>query len=700
MNWFLTQTPVLNTAGHVVDYAANWLLQSTILIAAGLTIARLLQTRGSAVQSAIHRTTLVSVLACPVATALLTFCGVSAGSVSVPRPWAHESQTAISVGADKRESQPAAQESLAIEPCDLNAAAQITTSDNMSRSPVGATDYATQAAAPPPTPRPSETHWISLMVLTASISWLMLSTVMLVRLAIAWRRLVSLRRNGTGGEPMTVRLCRQLASRMGVAEPEVLRSPFLRGPFLVGLCRPAILLPENEFGESVRDTLIHELAHLRRRDCHWNLLQQLALSVYLFQPLLWVLSRRLELSAEEVCDDCVVQLGSDREGYANRLVRIAELSAPPLALATVGIVSLRSQLARRIGRIMDTSRPLSTKAGSLLLTLTIIGGLTGATCVGLIGTGPRSTLAASTASADETTSDGKANTRADTLDKTRGEGRVAVHGRIVGAHGRPLAAAHVAAIGGRIQADRGGELQPRGEVLAEAKTDENGKYALSLQGVFSKAHRDARVIARIDGWAMAWQTLNLDAADTEISLKLPAEEVIRGRLVDSQGAPAADVRLVASSVEKRSPAQESIGFDVGMVVPAAWLPPVASDGEGRFTLHGIPTGYGVHLRVQGSERFAPQFILLNTGASEKRGKRDGTYRALVKNFEPGEEAILALAPAQLFEGVVRYADTGEPAPHARLTIWASQQAPFGSMISVGNRSPVGVLMFWLVWTRN
>jgi len=26
---------------------------------------------------------------------------------------------------------------------------------------------------------------------------------------------------------------------------------------------------------------------------------------------------------------------------------------------------------------------------------------------------------------------------------------------------------------------------------------------------------------------MAWQTLNLDAADTEISLKLPAEEVIR-----------------------------------------------------------------------------------------------------------------------------------------------------------------------------
>ena len=47
--------------------------------------------------------------------------------------------------------------------------------------------------------------------------------------------------------------------------------------------------------------------------------------------------------------------------------------------------------------------------------------------------------------------------------------------------------------------------------------------------------------------------------------------------------------------------------------------------------------------------------------------------------------MLALAPAQIFEGVVRYEDTGEPAPHARLTIWASQQK-FGSMHSVPGKA--------------
>ena len=36
--------------------------------------------------------------------------------------------------------------------------------------------------------------------------------------------------------------------------------------------------------------------------------------------------------------------------------------------------------------------------------------------------------------------------------------------------------------------------------------------------------------------------------------------------------------------------------------------------------------------------------------------------------------------------MIRYEDTGEPAPYARLTIWASQQDQFGSMSSVPGRA--------------
>ena len=238
----------------------------------------------------------------------------------------------------------------------------------------------------------------------AALLWISISAALLWRLATAWRRLARLRRQATRAEPATVRTCRELAGDFAVPAPDVRRSPFLPSPCLAGLHRPAVLLPDAELSLSVRDVLIHELAHLARRDCHWNLLRRLATAVLFFQPLLWKLSRQLELTAEEVCDDFVVRFGGDREAYAHRLVDIAELSSAPVAAAGVGIVSLRSMLAKRVTRIMDTSRSLSTRVGSLLLTLVLAGGLVGTSIVGLVGVGPQASRAdAESATNDEET---------------------------------------------------------------------------------------------------------------------------------------------------------------------------------------------------------------------------------------------------------------------------------------------------------
>jgi hypothetical protein len=120
--------------------------------------------------------------------------------------------------------------------------------------------------------------------------------------------------------------------------------------------------------------------------------------------------------------------------------------------------------------------------------------------------------------------------------------------------------------------------------------------------------------------------------------------------------------------------------------PQAWPPVVAADHEGHFEIRGIPADHGVNLMVDGNDRFARQTVTLNTGAPEQRPANDATYRPLVRNFKPGEEAVLPLAPAQIFEGVVRYADTNEPAPYARLTIYASQQENGGSMFGVAGKA--------------
>jgi protocatechuate 3,4-dioxygenase beta subunit len=263
-----------------------------------------------------------------------------------------------------------------------------------------------------------------------------------------------------------------------------------------------------------------------------------------------------------------------------------------------------------------------------------------------------------------------------------------VSGRVVGSNGKPVAGARVAAIGTKLRASRGGDLSPQGEVLAEATTDEQGNYQLRLRGVSSKTHRYVNVIARADGAGLAWQRLDPDARKVDASFKLPAEEPIRGRLIDRQGKPAAGVRMSIISVtttSKDEPPAEGVGFDDFEDLPAAWPQPVTADELGRFVIHNVPAGHGMLLRVVGTDRCALQDLALNTGMAEERGEGDGTYRPQVRNFRLGEEAVLTLAPAQIFEGVVRYEDTGEPAPGARLTIWASQQE-YSSMISIAGKA--------------
>ncbi len=114
-------------------------------------------------------------------------------------------------------------------------------------------------------------------------------------------------------------------------------------PFLLGLLRPRIYLPAT-IGEAERPYVIaHERAHLRRRDNWWKPLGFLLLSVFWFQPLLWLSYALLCRDLETACDEAVLgQLGADcRRPYADALItcaaREANLSPCPLAFGETGV---------------------------------------------------------------------------------------------------------------------------------------------------------------------------------------------------------------------------------------------------------------------------------------------------------------------------------------------------------------------------
>ncbi len=469
-----TLRALVDAASAAIEFGANWFLQSMLLVTLGLVAGRLMQARGAAAQSAVYRTTLAAVLICPIASWLLSLAGASGWSVSMPAPWVYnEVKTTIASAAA-----PAVASPIYSEPAGVNAAIpqqspatteafewQIMPSQqsDVAAAPPVAADPAVDNPAPsviqatnsiPETPE-AESPTFSIqpfgfVALVLGAAWLMVSAVHLERLAAAWWLLYRLRRGAVPAEATIRRTCRELAARLGVAVPEVLCSPYLPSPCLVGLRRPAVLLPEVDLSLSIRDVLVHELGHLARGDCRWNLLRQLTLSVFFFQPLLWRLSRRLEATAEEVCDDYVVEHGGDPFEYAHRLVDIAELSTAPMAAAGVGIVSLRSMLAQRVQRIMDTSRSLSTRVGRLLLAVVLAGGLVGTLVVGLVGVGAQPSIAEVAAAADEIESQRGDDQAADELkpadatpDNGGGDEAIEVRGRVLDASGKPVGGATV-----------------------------------------------------------------------------------------------------------------------------------------------------------------------------------------------------------------------------------------------------------------
>ena len=185
--------------------------------------------------------------------------------------------------------------------------------------------------------------------------WLLGSTVMGLRLWVGQRRMSRLRASAVPAEPDVEAICRDLAGRMRLRAPAVLRSPFLFSPCLDGLRRPAILLPDDVV-DNLRETFVHELAHLARRDGLWNLLRRLAVAALWVQP--------LALGA-------LAPSGGDGRGGLRRLRRAVRRRPrplrrpppgagrprlPPASPTGVGMVSLRSLLARRVVRILDSSR--------------------------------------------------------------------------------------------------------------------------------------------------------------------------------------------------------------------------------------------------------------------------------------------------------------------------------------------------------
>ncbi len=121
---------------------------------------------------------------------------------------------------------------------------------------------------------------------------------------------------------------RDAADTLGLGSvPEVRLAAFRTMPVVCGFWRGTVFLPEDALKwttERLRIVLLHELAHLRRRDPGMQTLAWLACALHWFNPLAWVLHRAWLRGRELATDALVLSTGVAPKGYALHLVEIAE----------------------------------------------------------------------------------------------------------------------------------------------------------------------------------------------------------------------------------------------------------------------------------------------------------------------------------------------------------------------------------------
>ncbi len=685
MSWANFPDWFVGVSFGLVELGVCLLVQTTVLIPLGLIAGRLARGKGAALQSAIYRTTLAAAMFCPVATLVLGALGVE--------------NFGLRLGA----MAPSPQEVPAAEPSDQSQFAEPVFSADRSLAalPAGSPREIEQAMARPGrTGRDAVSHpaslapgkaaasdrlsdWLPVLVCVLTGTWLVGTTLLLLRLAAAHGLMSRARRTACEANAETTKLCRELADRMGVRAPAVLWNPSVNSPCLVGLLHPAILLPggagAEEDGAISREILMHELAHLARHDCLWNLLGRLSTAILFFQPLLWVLRRRIVAAAEEVCDDCVVQYGCDRRDYAQRLAEIAERYQAPASAAAVAVVSLRSVLGRRVVRILDSSRALSTRAGRRAVLATVAVGLAATLLVGVLGVGSRPVDAAPSQTPAEPLTDRQR------LYLEDGEAWT-FKGRVVDPEGKPFAGATVYAA--RWYWNDDDERKP----LDRATTNAEGRFRVSyrksqMNVAVARATPwlDVSIVAVAEGYGPGWVSVRDVEPGHEVALRLVQQgPPIRGRVVDIEGRPIAGVAVTvgsfnASKDEDLSKWLEAVrlGQDAPSlrehlgksVMPyASGLPvKVLTDADGRFELRGVGPERIVGLQFEGPT-IATGGVSVLTRAIEPftRPRLPSSPEDKGKVQYYGATFEHQAQPTQAIVGAVRDADTGEPLPGARV----------------------------------
>jgi len=157
----------------------------------------------------------------------------------------------------------------------------------------------------------------------------------------------------------------------------------LDGPALLGFADPVVALPRAQgaqlMDEELEHVVLHELAHVRRRDDWAALVEWVLVGLMWVNPAAHWARRRLALSREMACDDWVVRQTDTPVAYARCLTAVASLRSQKSRIRLAAAATGRSSaLTQRVTRVLESGARTGSRLSRAVALLTPLG-------VGVIG---------------------------------------------------------------------------------------------------------------------------------------------------------------------------------------------------------------------------------------------------------------------------------------------------------------------------
>lgn len=203
-------------------------------------------------------------------------------------------------------------------------------------------------------------------------AWLIGSVLFFIKFTTGFFYLKSIVKKATSSKVLNKSL-KKIKAKYKISRNVIVKeSKSITTPIVMGIVKPVILFPLGLINHLSQDEvyaiLAHELAHIKRHDYLFNMVQIAMETLFYFHPAIWFISSNIRSERESCCDDLAIKHVGNNVSYAKTLIKLQELNITSIQ-PSLGFSGSKNTFSNRILRILDQPTSQSSYKDKFLAAL-------------------------------------------------------------------------------------------------------------------------------------------------------------------------------------------------------------------------------------------------------------------------------------------------------------------------------------------